>query len=74
VKAVIAAVCDIRDLGQVSDYLGMAVKWERAAGSVSLRNPRHKVGILAEFGMKDCKRNSTPMVHGLVLGDGERLE
>jgi len=74
VKAMIAAVFDIRDLGQVSDYLGMAVKWDRAAGTVSLSNPRHTAGILADFGMEDWKPNTTPMVHGLVLGDGERLE
>jgi len=74
VKTMIAAVFDIRDLGQVSNYLGMAVKWDRAAGTVSLSDPRHTAGILADFGMEDCKPNTTPMVHGLVLGDGERLE
>ena len=74
VKAMLAAVFDIRDLGQVSDYLGMAIKWDRAAGTVSLSTPHHTGGILADFGMTDCKPNSTPMVHGLVLGDGERLE
>ena len=74
VKAMIAGVFDIRDLGQASDYLGMAVKWDRAAGTVSLSNPRHTSAILADFGMEDCKPNTTPMVHGLVLGDGERLE
>jgi len=74
VKAMVAEVFDIRDLGQVSDYLGMAVKCDRAAGTVSLSNPRHTAGILADFGMEDCKPSSTPMVNGLALGDGERLE
>ena len=54
--------------------MGMAFKWDRAAGTVSLSNPRHTACILGDFGMEDCKPSSTPMVHGLVLGDGERLE
>ena len=74
VKAMIGQVFDIRDLGEASDYLGMQVKWDRKAGTVSLSNPRHTAGILADFGMEDCKPNMTLMVHGLVLGDGERLE
>lgn len=74
VQGIIAERFDVRDLGEVSDFLGMNIKWDKGAGTVTLGNPRHTAGILEDFGMADCKPNVTPMVPGAVLGEGQPLE
>lgn len=61
VNGLIAQRFDVRDLCQVSDYLGMQVRWDRDGGTVTLGNPRHTAGLLADFGMEDARPNVTPV-------------
>lgn len=71
IKAEIAKHFEVRDLGVVSDFLGMEVRWTK--GGVTLANPRHTTGVLTDYGMLDCKPKVTPMAPGTVLGGGEPL-
>eukprot|EP00170_Pyropia_yezoensis_P001694 contig_7270_g1698 len=58
VKARISKHFEVRDLGVVSDYLGMKVRWRD--GFVTLSNPRHTDGVIHDFGLANCKANVTP--------------
>eukprot|EP00170_Pyropia_yezoensis_P000190 contig_1288_g191 len=71
VKARISKHLEVQDLGVVSDYLGMKVRWRD--GFVSLSNPRHTDGVIHDFGLADCKPNVTPMAPRTVLCGGEAL-
>lgn len=73
VKAAVAEHFKVRDLGEVKSYLGMEVKWNRTARSVSLANPRHTLDLLREYNMEGCKSNEAPMARGAELGDGKPL-
>jgi len=74
VKNMVAEAFQVRDLGEVCDYLGMDIKWDRVAGTVTLANPRHTAAVLEDFSMTDCKPNAHPMAPGAVLGEGKPLE
>lgn len=73
VKQMVTRHVDVRALGEVTDVLGMEVKWDRVAKTVSMGNPRHTAGLLADFGMEDCRPNATPIVPGTGMGMGEAL-
>lgn len=57
----------------MNDYLGMDIKWDRGAETVTLANPLHTAGIVEDFGMTDWRPNITPVVPGAVLGEGQPL-
>lgn len=71
VKCGIERHCEVRDLREVKNYLGMEVKWNHEAGTVSHANPRHIVDILNYFQMEDCNPVKALMVRGSELGAGD---
>lgn len=73
VKGRIARHFECRDMGEVSSFLGMQVVWDKAAGSVTLSNPRHTADLLKDYDMDESKPNYTPMARGVVLGEGNAL-
>nr|BAG74297.1 polyprotein [Neopyropia yezoensis] len=73
VKRRIARHFECRDMGEVTSYLGMQVEWDKAAGTVTLSNPRHTADLLKEYEMDECKPNFTPMARGVELAEGELL-
>lgn len=63
----------VRDLGKVSNFLGMEVKWDREAGTVSLANLRHIMDLLKDYQLDDCSPFKTPMPRGVKFGAGSPL-
>lgn len=73
VKQGIMNHCEVRDLGEVTNFLGMEVKWDRAAGTASLANPRHIQDLLLEYKLQDCNPVKTPMAQGVEFGSSDAL-
>ena len=51
VKASVSASFDVRDMGEVKDFIGMKVMRDRAAKVITLRNPGHVSSLLEAFQM-----------------------
>lgn len=60
VKTALGKKFDIKDLGQLSYFLGVKVKQQRN-GAIWIGQPTYTKNILSEFGMQDCKPVSTPV-------------
>ena len=74
VKNSVSATFDVRDMGQVKDFIGMKVMRDRAAKMLTLSNPGHVTALLEAFGMSKSTPNKTPMVLGAKLAKtGENL-
>lgn len=71
VKRMVAKHIDVRDLGEVKDYLGMDITWDRGAKTVSLAISLHNARLLKDFGIEHCRPNSTPVVPGTEMGIGK---
>ena len=74
VKNSVSATFDVRDMGEVKDFIGMKVMRDRAAKTLTLSNPGHVIALLEAFGMSNSTPNKTPMVSGAKLAKtGENL-
>jgi len=74
VKASVSASFDVRDMGEVKDFIGMKVMRDRAAKVITLRDPGHFSSLLEAFQMEKSAPNKTPMVSGAKLSKtGENL-
>jgi len=67
VKKSVSATYDVRDMGEVKEFISMNVMRDRAAKMPTLSNLGHVIAILEAFGMSNPTRNKTPMVSGAKL-------
>lgn len=72
----IAGAFDIKDVGEVSYFLGLQLRRNRAQGQIWLGQPKYARDMLQRFGMSDCKPVVTPLEANTHLGcsDGEPVE
>jgi hypothetical protein len=61
VKKQLAKEFHIRDLGEVSLFLGIEVVRDRGAGSVKLSQQRYALDLVQKFGMENAKPDPIPM-------------
>lgn len=64
VKGIVKKSFEIRDLGEVTDFLGMRVKRDRASKMLALSNPGHTDALLNSFGMNEASSKMTPLQPG----------
>jgi len=74
IKRSVSARFDVRDMGEVKDFIGMKVMRDKAAKQLTLSNPGHIMTLLKAFGMEACTPNKTAMATGVKLSKtGENL-
>ncbi|CAI7905761.1 unnamed protein product [Closterium sp. NIES-53] len=71
VKQRLGAEFAMRDLGQVTYYLGMHVDRDRANGTIHLHQEKYVKGVLESFGMGNSKPVGTPLATGFSCLTGE---
>lgn len=57
----------MKDLGYVTDYLGVTIKQNLDTGVTELSQRKYLENVLERFGMDDCKPMSTPMDQNINL-------
>jgi hypothetical protein len=67
-KAQLGARFKIKDLGDLSQFLGMYITRDRSARTISLDQFKYLRDILAKYGMNDSKPSSLPMDPGFLAG------
>jgi hypothetical protein len=67
-KAHLGARVKIKDLGDLSQLLGMHITGNRLARTISLDQSKYLRDILAKYSMTDCKPWSLPMDPGFLSG------
>jgi hypothetical protein len=67
-KAQLGALFKIKDLGDLSQLLGMHITRSRSARTISLDHSKCLRDILAKYGMTDSKPSSLPMDPGFLAG------
>jgi hypothetical protein len=65
-KAQLGARFKIKDLGDLSQSIGMHITRDRSARTISLDQSKYMRDILAKYGMTDSKPLSLPMDHGFL--------
>jgi len=66
-KSAISQQFKMRDLGPISNFLGMQVTRDRAARTLTLSSAQHVDQMLERFGMTDAKPAATPLPNKTVL-------
>jgi len=82
IKNGVSATFDVRDMGEVKDFIGMKVMRDTSAKKLTLSNPGHIINLLQAFGMNTCTPSKTAMASGFklnktgenLLPDGNRYE
>jgi hypothetical protein len=67
-KAQLGARFKIKDMGDLSQLLGMHITRNRSARTISLDKSKYLRDILAKYGMTDSKPSSLPMDLGFLAG------
>ena len=67
IKRKLCAQFKMEDLGEIKYILGMMVKRDRQAGTLSIDQRGYLEGVLKRFGMDECKPVSTPLEAGKNL-------
>jgi hypothetical protein len=67
-KAMLGVRFKIKDIGDLSQLLGMHITRDRSARTISLDQYKYLRDILAKYGMTDSKPSSLPMDHGFLAG------
>jgi hypothetical protein len=67
-KARLGARFKIKDLGELSQLLGMHITHDRSARTISLDQSKYLRDILAKYGITDSKPSSLPMDPGFLAG------
>jgi hypothetical protein len=67
-KARLGAKFDIKDLGDLSQLLGMHITRDKSARTTFLGQSKYLRDILAKHGKIDCKPSSLPMDPGCMSG------
>jgi len=71
IKSGVAAKFEVRDMGEVKDFIGMKVMRDNKAKKLTLSNLGHIMALLQEFGMDTCTPNKTAMASGLRMSKTE---
>ena len=61
IKRGVSAKLEVRDMGEVNDFIGMKVMRDKRANKLTLSNPGHIMALLQAFGMETCTPNKTEM-------------
>lgn len=71
VKAELARRFEMKDLGPLTEYLGMEVSRDRTARTITLRQEKYISKLLQKFRMEDCHGKTTPLPanHNLLEPD-----
>ena len=67
VKATLKASFDVRDLGDVSLFLGMHITRDRSARTIKINQSRMISELLTEYNMRDAKPKSIPISPSIKL-------
>jgi hypothetical protein len=67
-KAKLGARFKIKDMGDLSQLLGMHITRDRSARTISLDQSKYMRDVLAKYGMTDAKPSSLPMDPGFLAG------
>jgi hypothetical protein len=67
-KAQRGARFKIKDMGDLSQLLGMHITRNRSARTISLDQSKYMRDVLAKYGMTDAKPSSLPMDPGILAG------
>jgi hypothetical protein len=67
-KAQLGAWFKIKDMGDLSQLLGMHIIRNRSSRTISLDQSKYLRDILAKYGMTGCKPSSLPMDPGFLSG------
>jgi hypothetical protein len=67
-KAQLGARFKIKDLGDLSQLLGMHITRNRSARTISLEQSKYLRNILAKYGMTSSKPSPLPMDPGFLAG------
>jgi hypothetical protein len=67
-KAMLGAQFKIKDLGDLSQLLGIHITRDRSARTISLDQSKYMRDILDKYGMTDSKPSSLPMDPGFLAG------
>lgn len=70
IKGLFAKEFEMTDIGRVNTFLGMHIDHDVENGMTILNQTQYLKGVLAKFGMSDCKEIATPMEVGLNLAKG----
>jgi len=74
VKRFVSANCEVRDMAEVTDSLGMKVMRNRATKTLTLNNSGHTLTLLKAREMGKATPEKTPMATGVKLTKiGRRL-
>ncbi len=57
----------IKDLGELSWFLGIRITRDRAKGTISLSQDTYATRLLEKYGLQDAKVAKTPMASGSTL-------
>jgi len=52
---------DIKDIGEATDYLGIEIKHDKAAGTLKIHQSRYCKGLLKKYGMDKCNPSRIPI-------------
>ena len=52
---------DIKDIGEATDYLGIEIKRDKAAGTLKIHQSRYCKALLKKYGMDECNPTRTPI-------------
>lgn len=77
VKERLGAAFDVRDLGEADYFLSMKVERDRAAGTLSITQPKLTAELIEKFGMTESNGRTTPLSPALRLEtpkEGEELD
>lgn len=66
-KNELKAIIDMKDLGEISRYLGIKVERDRKLGTIKISQPSYIKEIIEKSGMTGCNKVSTPMDKNLSL-------
>lgn len=70
VKLALAENFNVKDLGELSYFLGVKIVQDCKAGTIWIGQPIYTEGILKKYGMENCKPVATPADPGLKLTKG----
>ena len=65
IKRFISGKCEVRDMGEVKDFIGMKFMRNRAAKNLTLSDLGHSATLLKAFRMDKATPNKTPMAPGV---------
>ena len=66
-KAVLKSTFKMKDLGAVSNYLGIHIEQNLEKQEIRINQTAYLKGILKKFNMTECKSKATPMMPGAKL-------